>query len=1158
MKTPIICAGFHRSGTSLAAQMLYRSGIPYAIDSMPGSISNPDGHFEDTFAMRMHDDFLGESNTNWQFHDECQLNHRIGPAEHRIRQYSKLRDKLHGNQWLMKDPRATLFLDEWQTSLQGKGRFILLFRHWALCIQSLYKRHAQDIAHHFPPETEINTHLKFWQQPDLAARMWLTYNKNLIAFSEKNPDITLVVNQKDIVNGDDLISAVNHKFDLHLTPLTDSPVNKAYYEEKVDSKILEGIPQELIQELDETYQKLTQLTELKNTPENPDFITKPYDSVVFNLIHQRLSQPVKQSTEKPTISSSERRIQPLSSDFMETLHIIRQLNFNNSDDIEYIKRLISHLISLNPLRFEGYEWKSRLHVHNKEYHKAEFSLLNAIALGASPPYIRSMLSDVYIALFDFDKAEHFLKLAYKGNPKNPVFSEKLGDINYHLENFNQAREFYKESLELNEKPSIKSKIIDTFHAETGAQSAINELTSFKTDINEEWYKTKSISLNLSLRNKDSNKLYSQYIVKKILSNKNKTNIFNLINKKINNSEIESLSYWLTRSYGNFINKTDLISTYISETGQSPENPKVSVVVISYNMDRELPRTLKSLLSPYQRNINPEDLEIIVIDNGSDKKSNNKHKNNYHNVRFIDYPDPSHSPVHAINLGLKLAKSNLIGVMIDGARMASPGLFEQVLNASRLSKRTVISTLGFHLGPEVQMKSVLNGYNQELEDRLLQTIDWENNGYKLFEISSLAGSSANGYFEPIAESNAIFMERSLWEELDGFDKEFQTPGGGFSNLDLYHRACNLPNSQLAIILNEGTFHQVHGGVATNSQRKDASAEVFNEEYEKIRGCKFFRPNKEAIYIGRYVSEANDFLKTSIDYSFSKKPIENTTKILNRYILDSSYCTPYKEEKKIADDVIDRPIIITGRGGSGTRLLSELIQETNIFLGNKINNTNDSTEWVGPIYDLVNNNITIKNGKFNKKHVARLRNNARNILSTSNENIKHWGFKLPEAILCLPELKSAFPNARFIHLVRHPVSISLRRTHITSRTDNPIGKSILTRAYNELNFNPDEVNKNPDYLNNAISWEFQVKKASSYFSENLKREDHLQIFYESIISNPNQVIENLCSFLGIEKIPVPDLNIDRSRQNSSNHDMAHANEVWEICKATAMQIGYKETP
>ena len=45
-------------------------------------------------------------------------------------------------------------------------------------------------------------------------------------------------------------------------------------------------------------------------------------------------------------------------------------------------------------------------------------------------------------------------------------------------------------------------------------------------------------------------------------------------------------------------------------------PDLSVVVVVYNMAREAPRTLHSLSAVYQRHIDPDDYEVIVVDNGS--------------------------------------------------------------------------------------------------------------------------------------------------------------------------------------------------------------------------------------------------------------------------------------------------------------------------------------------------------------------------------------------------------------------------------------------------------------------------------------------------------------------------------------------------------------
>ena len=50
---------------------------------------------------------------------------------------------------------------------------------------------------------------------------------------------------------------------------------------------------------------------------------------------------------------------------------------------------------------------------------------------------------------------------------------------------------------------------------------------------------------------------------------------------------------------------------------SPEaRPKLSVVVVCYEMAAQIKNTLRSLLPPYQRGVEVSDYEIILIDNGS--------------------------------------------------------------------------------------------------------------------------------------------------------------------------------------------------------------------------------------------------------------------------------------------------------------------------------------------------------------------------------------------------------------------------------------------------------------------------------------------------------------------------------------------------------------
>lgn len=282
-------------------------------------------------------------------------------------------------------------------------------------------------------------------------------------------------------------------------------------------------------------------------------------------------------------------------------------------------------------------------------------------------------------------------------------------------------------------------------------------------------------------------------------------------------------------------------------------PKVSLVVIAYDMARELPRTLHSLSPGHQRDVDPTDYEVIVVDNGStapfDEASCRQACPNAH---FHSMTDAGPSPVAAINRGLALARGELIGVLIDGARMASPRLVATALEAARLHDRPVIGTLAFHLGPDVQTRSVANGYDQAVEDQLLASVDWMHDGYELFTISVLAGSSAGGWFRVPAETNALFLKRSEWESLGGYDGAFVSPGGGLVNLDTWRRACESIDGQVILLLGEGTFHQVHGGVATNSAT--SRWKEFHDEYVRIRGVEYRAPSATPLMVGRMPEQA----------------------------------------------------------------------------------------------------------------------------------------------------------------------------------------------------------------------------------------------------------------------------------------------------------------
>ena len=260
---------------------------------------------------------------------------------------------------------------------------------------------------------------------------------------------------------------------------------------------------------------------------------------------------------------------------------------------------------------------------------------------------------------------------------------------------------------------------------------------------------------------------------------------------------------------------------------------LSIVVISYNTPRELPRTLYSLSPAYQRRMQRHQYEVIVVDNGSANPptaADFEHLDMDLTVLTTQAPSPS--PVAAINRGLNASVGSRVGVFIDGARIASPGLLHTASEALRTSPRAVVGTRGRYLGYKFQRDSMLEGYDQTAEDRLLASVDWKADGYELFSISVFDESAGASWLNPIAESNSLFMSRLMWAELNGYDHRFQRPGGGLVNLDTWARAIALPDARPIVLLGETTFHQFHGGVATNGPL--TTIDEFYEDYRAIRG------------------------------------------------------------------------------------------------------------------------------------------------------------------------------------------------------------------------------------------------------------------------------------------------------------------------------------
>jgi len=95
---------------------------------------------------------------------------------------------------------------------------------------------------------------------------------------------------------------------------------------------------------------------------------------------------------------------------------------------------------------------------------------------------------------------------------------------------------------------------------------------------------------------------------------------------------------------------------------------------------------------------------------------------------------------------------------------------------------------------------------------------------------------------------------------GFDERFQSPGGGLVNHDFLIRVLSRSEICPVIILGEGSFHQIHGGVASNAPPDKHPMKIFIAEYLRIHAKPFQSvASVSPHYIGEVPDSALKFIK-----------------------------------------------------------------------------------------------------------------------------------------------------------------------------------------------------------------------------------------------------------------------------------------------------------
>jgi hypothetical protein len=214
----LIITGAHRSGTSVTAQLLHRSGLFLGDDLDPPSPSNPYGHFEDREFQALHNAIMLDNGTTWQ------VTRRFLPVISPTR-WAQLRELVARREaehsvWGWKEPRTCLLLEVWKHILP-EAKCLGVYRHFADSSYSLERRAASEL---FSGVRDPRVHRRFWQEPDLALRIWLTHNEALLSFARRHPRDVLVVSFDSLRGGLPVIQLIEERWGLGLTDRSFSEV----------------------------------------------------------------------------------------------------------------------------------------------------------------------------------------------------------------------------------------------------------------------------------------------------------------------------------------------------------------------------------------------------------------------------------------------------------------------------------------------------------------------------------------------------------------------------------------------------------------------------------------------------------------------------------------------------------------------------------------------------------------------------------------------------------------------------------------------------------------------------------------------------------------------------------------------------------------------
>lgn len=226
-------------------------------------------------------------------------------------------------------------------------------------------------------------------------------------------------------------------------------------------------------------------------------------------------------------------------------------------------------------------------------------------------------------------------------------------------------------------------------------------------------------------------------------------------------------------------------------------------------------------------------------------------------------------------------------------------------------------------------------------------------------------------------------------------------------------------------------------------------------------------------------------------------------LDRFLLGFARADP------VLDPAAASPVVVAAVGGSGTRVLVQVLRKAGWFMGNRVDSRNEDSlpvawflsKWLRKLKDFPN---------LDGRTLAGARADFERMLNVHRRGIPSpvapWGFKNPRSMWLLPFLAERFPKMRFVHVIRDPRDMMLSENRYFLRQH---GHWIL----------------GSDWWRNPLAaqlelWRMGNTRAAEFGQQYLSDRYHM-LRYEDLCQRPAETVTRLLQFLDAPRVEVGSL-------------------------------------